>query len=185
MRGGSVFLWRRLDQPGHDSCRLSRSAGGWQLRGGAAFLEGSRPCHLAYEVRCDPDWRTRSARVLGHRGDALVDLRISRGARGWKLNGAEHPATKGCVDVDLAFTPATNLIAIRRLRLEVGDRADAPAAWLAFQQLRLRRLPQSYHRVGARRYAYEAPTAGYSGTLDVSRLGSIVRYPGAFEIVPR
>jgi uncharacterized protein len=37
-----------------------------------------------------------------------------------------------CVDVDLGFTPATNLIVLRGLSLKIGQRAQAPAAYLSF-----------------------------------------------------
>jgi uncharacterized protein len=35
----------------------------------------------------------------------------------WELNGTDQPEAADCIDVDLNFTPATNLIAIRRLAL--------------------------------------------------------------------
>jgi hypothetical protein len=89
----------------------------------------------------------------------------------------------GCLDVDLGFTPATNLFALRRLALKVGQHAEAPAAYLEFPSLRVTTLPQRYKRTGRTEYAYEAPTVGYSGTLRVSSLGAVVQYPGLFELV--
>ncbi len=41
MIGG--ILWRRLDVPGHDACRLLRSDAGWQLEGAAAFRHERNP----------------------------------------------------------------------------------------------------------------------------------------------
>ena len=38
MAVGAV-LWRRLDTPGHDACRLVRNDAGWQLEGTAVFRE--------------------------------------------------------------------------------------------------------------------------------------------------
>jgi len=34
----SSVLWRRLDTPGHDVCRLEKSDAGWKLEGVAVFL---------------------------------------------------------------------------------------------------------------------------------------------------
>lgn len=179
----ATFFWRRLDTEGHDSCQLLRRDDGWRLRGGAAFLDDDRACHLAYEVTCDATWRTKAARVVGHMGARAVELRIARSPAGWLLNGVLQPATKDRVDVDLAFTPATNLLPIRRLALRVGESAQAPAAWLDLPKLRLVRLPQTYRRVGRGRYEYSAPTVGYRGTLEVSHLGAILLYPELFESV--
>jgi hypothetical protein len=103
-------------------------------------------------------------------------------ADGWRLNGAlqhglHHP------DLDLGFTPATNLIPLRRLRLAIGEQADAPATYLAFPRLRLVELPQRYHRLDRERYDYRSPTAGYRGILRVSPLGAVIDYPRVFRLV--
>ncbi|MHB8843121.1 MAG: putative glycolipid-binding domain-containing protein [Nitrospirota bacterium] len=92
-------------------------------------------------------------------------------------------SVKDCIDVDLCFTPATNLIVLRRLALKVGQRAEAPAAYLKFPEMRLVKLPQSYLRISRSEYAYEAPTVGYAGTLRVLPNGAVTRYPGLFEMV--
>ena len=180
----AVFLWRKLDHPGLDSCRLFRLGAGWRLRGAAIFRDRVGTCHLQYDVAVDGDWKTRTARVSGYIGGKEIDLRIaSAGAARWQLNGVPKKDVTGCVDVDLGFTPATNLIVLRRLALKVGQRADAPAAYLQFPQMRLVKLPQSYARIGRTEYAYQAPTVGYSGTLQVLRGGAVSRYPGLFERV--
>jgi uncharacterized protein len=91
--------------------------------------------------------------------------------------GASAPS---CIDVDLGFTPATNLIAIRRLSLKVGESAEAPAAYLEFPRMRWVKLPQSYRRISRGAYEYESPTVGYAGTLEVSPVGAVTHYPGLF-----
>lgn len=180
-----LAFWRRLDGPGHDACRVTFTDAGVQLQGCAVFRAQAGVCQLRYEVQADGGWRTRSARVTGFAGRREVDLRIRvlRGRR-WSVDGVEVPALAGCIDVDLNFTPATNLLALRRLALRVGQAADAPAAWLAFPSLRLRLLPQRYRRTARDAYAYEAPTTGYRGTLTVSAQGVVLHYPELFEAAP-
>jgi hypothetical protein len=180
----AMFFWKRLDHPGHDSCRLLKRPNGWSLSGAAVFRDNGHPCHFHYEVSVDAAWRTRSARVSGYLGRKAIDLRIrSLGAGQWQVNGIHKRGTLGCVDIDLAFTPATNLIVLRRLSLKVGQRAEAPAAYLQFPEMRLVRLPQCYHRVGRMEYRYEAPTLHYVGTLHVLPTGAVILYPGLFEQV--
>lgn len=59
--GQEWILWRRLDRPGHDACRLIHQASGWRLEGSAAFLhENGAVASVAYEVECDREWRTRT-----------------------------------------------------------------------------------------------------------------------------
>ncbi|HKA40773.1 MAG TPA: putative glycolipid-binding domain-containing protein [Burkholderiales bacterium] len=180
----AMFFWRKLDHPGYDSCRLLRLPNGWRLSGAAVFWDEARPCHFQYEVSVDDAWRTRGAKVSGYLGQRAIDLSIRSASAGcWQVNGSHKKGVTGCVDVDLGFTPATNLIALRRLSLRIGEHAEAPAAYLQFPEMRLVRLPQRYLRIGRTEYKYEAPTVGYAGTLHVLRSGAVTHYPGLFERV--
>jgi hypothetical protein len=180
----AMFFWRKVDHPGHDSCRLFRLANGWRLSGAAVFWDEGRPCHFHYEVSADAAWRARSAKVSGFFGKKAVDLRIrSAGPGRWEVNGVSKASVRSCVDIDLGFTPATNLIALRRLSLKVGQCAEAPAAYLQFPEMRLVVLLQTYRRIGRTEYDYEAPAVGYSRTLQVLPSGVVIRYPGLFERV--
>lgn len=177
------FFWRRLDEPGHDCCRLFQLSAGWKLRGMAVFRESGQPCNFAYEVLVDSTWKTRSARITGFRGKKEIDMRVRRTADGqWHVGTELQHAVASCVDIDLGFTPATNMLAVRRLSLGIGEQAEAPAAWLALPSMKLRVLPQTYLRSTKIGYDYEAPTVGYKGRLQVSSLGAVVRYPGLFDL---
>ena len=180
----AAFFWRRLDHPGHDSCRLWKLEEGWRLSGAAVFAEARRACHFHYDVIADAAFRTRSAAVAGYVGKKAIAVRIrSAGMARWRVNGVSSAALRGCVDVDLGFTPATNLLPLRRLALRVGQHADAPAAYLEFPRMRFIRLPQRYERTGRDEYAYESPAHGYAETLRVLSSGAVAHYPGVFELV--
>jgi uncharacterized protein len=173
------ILWRRLDSPGHDAATLSAIAGGWRLEGVAAFLEAGDPCQLSYQVVLDQLWQTRTAEVHGRLGATPIDLQIATDARHeWRLNGREVRALAGCVDVDLAFTPATNLLPIRRLDLPVGASARVVAAWLPFPDLDLRPLDQVYRRSAPEVYEYSSSGGTFQATLSVSPVGFVTHYSG-------
>jgi uncharacterized protein len=178
----ATFFWRKIDLPGHDICQLFRLDRGWCISGTSLFLD-RKPCHLHYKVYTDTAWRTRSAFIHGFRGKKAVELRIRRVDSGrWQINNnISKDDLTDCIDIDLGFTPATNMIVIRRLALKVGQRAEAPAAYLQFPKLQLVKLPQTYVRIGRDRYQYDAPTVRYSGILRVSTIGSVTEYPGLFE----
>ncbi len=177
------ILWRRLDTPGHDACRLDRSAAGWRLEGMAVFRHEGVPAQLAYYVLCDPAWQPQQGRVRGWLGVDLLEFDIARTRGGeWTLNGAVVPNVGNCIDLDFGFTPATNLLQLRRLALDEGQGADAPAAWLSgLSAGTLELLPQRYERRAAATYWYEAPSVGYAAFLNVAPNGFILRYPGLWE----
>ncbi len=178
------ILWNRLDTPGHDACRLIEKHGGWELEGTAVFVKAGMPARLDYSVACDASWRTRWGRVRGWIGARALDLYIARTSRGaWTLNGDEVLPAMDCVDLDLGFTPATNLIALRRLDLTVGQRATTFAAWLDEGSNRLEVLEQIYRHQGGGTYAYESPRFRYSGLLEVDAAGFVRRYPNLWDAV--
>ncbi|HEX7829856.1 MAG TPA: putative glycolipid-binding domain-containing protein [Thermoanaerobaculia bacterium] len=177
-----MILWRRLDVPGHDACRLSRLDAGWQLAGTAVFFE-QRPTLLAYSVICDAEWRAISGSVTGWSGEQQVDVRFERTHGRWLMNGEHASAVDDCLDLDFGFTPATNLFQIRRLNLAISERGDAPAAWFDLSTPELVRLPQIYERRTERSYWYESPTADYTAELQMSEAGFASVYPGLWQEV--
>jgi hypothetical protein len=180
MQTVASILWRRLDAPGHDACRLERNASAWQLDGAAVFRqENGRIAQLHYRVRCDLHWHTQWGMVRGWLGDSAIELSIARDAHGhWKLNDEAVPDLSHCVDLDLGFTPATNLLQLRRLNLSKGERADAPAAWVDLDGGGvLSELMQSYERRSESEYAYVAKRFDYEAVLKVSADGFVSDYP--------
>lgn len=176
------MLWRHLDGVGHDACRLWLSKGSVRLQGMAVFIDDGRVCQLRYRVDADAAFCTRRASVDGWLGARAIKLRAQVDDGRWTLNGGAQPALDGCLDLDLGFTPATNLLPLRRLALAVGETAPAPAAYLAFPALRLELLPQQYRRIAQREYDYAAPSVGYRGILKVSEQGMVIDYPGLFRL---
>lgn len=180
-----MILWRRLDVPGHDACRLEQTAGGWRLNGAAIFRHEDGPACLAYQVVCDGGWRTQEGVVHGWMGSRPLDLRAVRRPDGvWTLNGQIVPDLDGCVDLDLGFTPATNLLQLRREALHVGQRADVSVAWLEASAGTLDVLHQRYERRDGRLYRYEAPRFDYVALLEVNEVGFIEKYPHLWEAEP-
>ena len=175
----STILWRRLDLPGHELCELTGAVDGWRLSGVALVAHENRPCRLEYEIECDASWETRRARVRGQIGQAAADLSIIRAVDGaWSVNGSTLPTLQGCVDIDLGFSPSTNLLPIRRLAMAVGQHAAVRAAWVRFPELRLEVLEQTYTRIGPETYRYESAGGAFTRELSVDSNGFVLDYPG-------
>jgi hypothetical protein len=152
------------------------------LAGTAVFAREGAPCRLDYRIACDEAWRTQSAAVGGWVGDRDVDVRIEVDAAGrWRLNGSECPQVEGCIDVDLNFSPSTNLLPIRRLSLDVGAEAEVRAAWLRFPGFTLEPLAQLYRRTGEGVYRYQSAGGEFVRELTVAGAGFVTSYPGFFE----
>lgn len=178
-----LMLWRWMDRPGHEAARLESLAGEWHLRGASVLLHEGQPTYLAYHIVCDADWRTRSARVHGWVGARAVEVEIEARDGRWRMNGEEVPAVAGCVDVDLNFSPSTNLLPIRRLGLQVGEEGAVSAAWLRFPSFTLERLDQTYRRLSETSYRYESADGAFVRDIEVNEAGLVTRYPDFWEAV--
>jgi len=153
------------------------------LAGTAVFAHEKRPCRLDYLVICDSGWQTLSGEVTGWVGRETVEVRLSVDpARRWQLDGTDCPAVAGCSDLDLNFSPSTNLLPIRRLDLAIGQEAEVRAAWLRFPSFTLEPLVQLYRRIDASTYRYESGGGRFATELQVDAEGFVLRYPNFWQV---
>jgi uncharacterized protein len=176
------ILWRGIYLPGHEACRLFSQDSYWHLEGAAVFSHNHEPCRLAYEVVCNAHWNTLRGKVSGWLGNAKVEIELAVDTdRSWRLNGIECPSATDCIDLDLNFSPSTNLLPIRRLNLRVGQEAEVRAAWLRFPSFELEPLTQVYRRLDHSTYRYESGGGKFVADLKVDPVGFVTNYPGIWQ----
>lgn len=179
MNDEEIILWRRLDLPGHEIATIHRWLDEWRVSGVAVFVESGSPCRIEYEIRCDARWTTRGCALQGAIGAQAVHVNIEREVGGtWSVNGDEVAELHGCADIDLGFSPVTNLLPIRRLALPIGGRASVGAAWVRFPELSVEVLEQTYTRAASDRYEYESAGGNFRRVLTVNAFGCVIDYPG-------
>lgn len=174
------LLWRRLDAPGMDHCTLRWDESGGAASGISVGLRDGISFGARWEVRWDADWITRQ--VLVTVDDRLVNLE-QRGEGAWYDESGPRDDLVGLWDVDLACTPFTNTLAIRRLKLAVGASADINVAYVSVPAMTVVPAPQRYARLAPDVYRYEGVFRAFTGilTLDADQL--VRSYEGTFERV--
>lgn len=181
-----TVVWRPLDSTGAEHCTLRRLAKGFRLEGHVVSTAAAPGCtvplHVHYIVDCDSVWRTRAVSISQHYGTLQTTLRLDViNQRWWTAEGVEIPQLHWLIDVDLGVTPATNTLPLRRLALEVGQRAEVTAAWLRFPDLTVEPLPQTYERLAPNLYRYSSDGGRFSALLETDNLGLVVHYEGGWE----
>ena len=120
---------------------------------------------------------------MGWLATTTVDIAVGvDAARGWTINGRSCPDLDGCDDIDLSFSPATNLLPIRRIRLATGAQASVRAAWLRFPALTLESLEQKYERLSESRYRYESGGGSFVAMLETNAVGFVTLFPGLWQL---
>ena len=179
------ILWRGFALPGHEACRVFSQDSHWQIEGSAVFSHEQQPGRLNYQIVCNADWKTLSAQVEGWVGSSVVNIQVKTVRTNliehWWLNEVEQPDVQGCTDIDLNFSPSTNLIPIRRLHLAIGESAEVHAAWLRFPSFKLEPLPQRYRRLDENTYRYESAGGQFVADLKVNPMGLVLDYPGIWQ----
>jgi len=95
----------------------------------------------------------------------------------------EQTDIKSCTDVDLNFSPSTNLPPIRRLDLPIGEAAKVKAAWLRFPSFEFELLTQQYRRLDENTYRYESAGGQFVSKPKVNKSGPVVDYPDIWRAV--
>lgn len=176
--------WRHQEaRDGFEVVFFASSQDGYRITGHTAAVEDGQAWTVSYELHVGADWSTRTAKVRGASaaGERHVTIE-SAGSGHWLVDGVAAPELAGCYDVDLESSAMTNAFPVRRLRLEIGQAADAPAVYVCAADLRAERLEQRYSRLadedGRQCYDYSAPAFDFAGWLTYDSCGLVTSYPG-------
>lgn len=171
--------WRALDREGQDTCRLSQTDDGWILLGHAQFRDALGMASLNYVIRCDRDWVTQSVDLAGQHEGSEVRAKMVNDGSTWWIDDRAQPAVAGALDIDLSFTPATNLMPLRRLGVED---LTVSAAWLQYPCAKLVPLDQTYARTPRSDVMhYSAHQTAFKTDITVDQSGFVTHYPGFWE----
>jgi uncharacterized protein len=173
------ILWQDLATGALDRCELADGPGGLRLSGVVLTAAHGTPLDVRYLVEAGPDGLTRRVE-LDLDGGAVRRVLLADGAGRWRWeDGPELAEVAGALDVDLAVTPATNTLPIRRLGLEVGQAAELRMAWVQFPGLKVLDSAQRYERLAADRWRFSA--GDFTAELQVDPDGLVLDYGGLFR----
>ena len=143
---------------------------------------GGTPYGLHYRVVADKSWRTREVWVQMTCG---VRLHLFTDGQGhWQDDkGSPLAGLDGCIDIDIAATPFTNTLPIRRLDMKAGDTSELTMAYVPVPTLQMCSDRQRYTRLAERRFLYESADRSFSAELNVDEDGLVINYPGLFRRV--
>jgi hypothetical protein len=178
-------MWSAWEKPGLGHLRLAVRESGVVADGITLGVAEGRPFRLAYEVRCDAYWRVRATRLGVPGRPPKVEL-LSDGENNWTWpDGRAVGYLEGCRYVDIAETPFTNTLPIKRLGLAPGESAEIKVAYFDGAELQPWPEPQRYACLekgdGGGLYRFESLDGGFTADLPVDPDGLVLDYPGLFK----
>lgn len=194
------LFWERHGTAGAEHV-LVDSRSGLYARG-TALAVGPIAFTCRYELRTDPEWVTAHLDVTAEGAGWVRSIRLELAAGRWRattaeqgdldamlaaagnagggLPGIEEPdLLYGAFDVDLAGSPLTNTLPIRRLELlkaETGVSHRLSVARVLMPSLEVVQADQIYTPLGDHRVRYASETVSAELTVDDECF--VVDYPG-------
>jgi len=188
---GRLVVWSGLEEWRAEVALVELAPEGVRAEGTQIGLD---PVAYRADYRLDATggWVTRRLEVdvVGEGWRRRIDLRHD-GDGGWTCETEADgdvdlpapggtPELAGARDCDLALSPLTNLMPVRRRDLHrAPGSADLVMAWVSVPDLALTASPQHYEHVrsGVVRFASE----GFTADLELDEDGLVVRYPEVAE----
>jgi hypothetical protein len=174
-------IWEARQWSGMEYLRLEERTGEFVADGTVIMVEDNQPLRIHYTIHCAPHWSVRKVAVEVEGYRATRRRLLADGAGKWQR--APHvplPSLEGCIDVDIAATPFTNTLPIRRLNLKPGESSEINVAYITIPELSLSAARQRYTCLAARpdggRYRYENSDSSFTAELTVDAAGLVIDY---------
>lgn len=171
--------WQVTESGGFETAWCEFTGTVFTARGRAVGMAG-KPYWLSYELATDENYVTRRLSVTVETTDATRQLELGRDPNCWTVDGKMAPELTGALDCDLAFSPLTNTMPIRRHRLhrEPGQEHYL-IAFVDVPDLVVSRSRQTYTHLGV------TPDGGlvrftsgdFTSDLHVDHDGLVIDYP--------
>jgi hypothetical protein len=171
----SDYVFRGLE---YDSLERVRVEEGGMVR--ATSVVDSARGRYSYELTAERDWTFRRLQLEALAGERTLTIAFD-GRGGWEVDGVERLDLSDAIDIDLAITPFTNTLPIRRLDLAIDDEADVAVAYVSFPDLEVTVDEQRYTRLDEDLYRFESLDSDFTRDITVDLDGFVVDYPGLFE----
>ena len=148
------------------------------------------PWRLRYEIELDSGWQTRRLQVTLEEPESTaraIELSRRPGDDWRDGEGRVLPDLADCVDVDIAATPFTNTLPVRRLEWRDGGPRTLRMVYVQVPELEVGPATQRYtrraHSASGSRFLYEGLDTDFRAEIALDRDGFVVDYPGIWERV--
>lgn len=178
------FVWRAREVPGFEHVRLDESHPEWNVYDSMFVrVDDGEVRRGGYTLIVDTAWRTLELRIMVEQAPgSMAALHVlATGEGSWSdADGNSIPELDGCIDVDIQWSPLTNILPIRRRDLPVGEETEIPVAYVSLPGLSVQPMTQRYTRIDSTRVRYESYERDFHADLTTDADGYVTEYPGLF-----
>lgn len=129
---------------------------------------------VQFVLRISSMWQVQQFLLFRDLDEPDLWLATDRRGRWGEVNGAHRPDLDGCVDVDLAGTPFTNCIPIRRLPLYAGHSAQQNVILIDTDTLSVVPVTQTYAMFDTTTWRYRSMWTSSEVEAKVDEYGFVI-----------
>jgi uncharacterized protein len=179
-----ALAWRGVEEWLAEHAQIDLADDGVMATGVQLGVE-PEPYLVEYRLDAPNGWITRRLEVEASGAGWRRWLSIEHDGKGrWTADGERLDHLDGAVDCDLAFSPLTNLMPVRRSGLHERPAAeDFVMAWVSVPDLKVHASPQRYEHVRPGVVRYVALDGDFTADLELDEDALVVRYPRLAERV--
>lgn len=178
------YMWRSLDAAGFEHVRIDRSHPGWDVYDSMIVREHEGEIRRGgYTLILDKEFRTLEVRIMAEQepgGMAALHLLASGDGTWTDADERRIPSMDGVIDVDIAWSPLTNMLPVRRLELNPGEETSVPVAYIDLPSLVLKRAEQFYTRIDDSKVRFETGARDFAREISFDEDGFVIEYPDLF-----
>jgi uncharacterized protein len=175
------ILWTGREYYSLENCLINDLDNGAEITSTIIGSYEGRLYKVEYHIRTNEYWQTVLLELTSQVSNNTQMTTFEGDGKGiWTFNGKEAEQFIGCIDVDIAVTPFTNTLPIRRLQLQQGQSQQIQVIYCDLLNQVIKPVSQNYTRLSNNEYHYENIPNDFEATIQVDESGLVVDYPGLF-----
>lgn len=177
----TTILWSGRAYYSLENCLINSGNEGNRITSTIVGYYEEKIYKVDYRIETDARWHTQLLEIhCVHHHHAFSTLLQADAHGHWTLNGMPVPELDGCIDVDIAVTPFTNTLPIRRLQLQHQENREISVVYCDVLARNVRRMSQQYTCLSDTAYHYRNVPNDFEATIRVDRSGLVTDYPELF-----
>lgn len=175
-----TITWEAIEYVSREHCAVEIDQYGLKAISTIDGIYADEPFKVAYELYANELFETGTLLIKASYGSTKWDITLRCKNGIWYMNNKVHPEFTGCTDVDIATTPLTNTLPIRRLSLGVNEEREIRVVYFDLFKGEIKALSQRYRKLSEHAYHYENIPNDFEADIKVDDEGLVVNYPGLF-----
>jgi hypothetical protein len=175
------ILWTGKEYYSLENCVINTGENGADITSTIVGSYEGQLYKVEYHIKANAYWQTVFLEITSQINNQTQAIKLEGDGKGaWICNGKEAAQYKDCIDVDIAVTPFTNTLPIRRLNLQQGRPQQIQVIYCDLLHQVIKPVSQKYTRLSQNEYHYENIPNDFEATIQVDEAGLVVDYPGLF-----